>query len=171
MNFKEFTEASKRTAPFNGEPQNHIEHEHLMVNYSMGLLGESVELLEEVVVGSGLEAEKEMGDVAHYAAILADVVNFKHNFILNNLDLTTTDLLRSLTFASKEVSELSKKYMFHRHPFKEEEYHIPLKFIFQALYTLCEQWGLNLSDVLEGNINKLKERYPEKFDTEKSINR
>jgi NTP pyrophosphatase (non-canonical NTP hydrolase) len=171
MNFKEFTEASKRTAPFNGEPQNHIEHEHLMANYSMGLLGESVELLEEVLVGSGLDAKKEMGDVAHYACILGEVVGLKFDFELRKMDMTTTDTLTALTFAAKQVSEVSKKYVFHRHEFNAVDYRMPLKFILQAIYSLCEQWGLKLSEVLEGNIDKLKERYPEKFDTEKSINR
>jgi NTP pyrophosphatase (non-canonical NTP hydrolase) len=40
-------------------------------------------------------------------------------------------------------------------------------YLAEAAYAL----DINLSDVLEGNINKLKARYPEGFSVSKSINR
>lgn len=39
------------------------------------------------------------------------------------------------------------------------------------LEVLASQYGLDFGTLLESNINKLRVRYPEKFDTEKALNR
>lgn len=171
MNYKEFKELSTRTMPFNGKTSNVIEHENFLCNYSLGLIGEATELLEEYVFGSGEELKKELGDVAHYAVGIAEVTDFKFNFLLKEIDIDTRDLLISLNISTKEISESTKKYVFHRHPFDLESYEEPLKFIFNAIFTLSKRFGFELSEVLEVNIEKLKKRYPDKFDPELSINR
>ena len=35
----------------------------------------------------------------------------------------------------------------------------------------CDAWGISLDDVMETNVEKLKVRYPEGFDKEKSLHR
>ena len=35
----------------------------------------------------------------------------------------------------------------------------------------CDAWGINLDDVMSANIDKLKNRYPDGFESERSLNR
>jgi NTP pyrophosphatase (non-canonical NTP hydrolase) len=43
--------------------------------------------------------------------------------------------------------------------------------VFAFYKFLCFVWGIDFSDALQTNINKLRVRYPEKFTTEAAINR
>ncbi len=40
-----------------------------------------------------------------------------------------------------------------------------------SVYAICKIWKLDLLQILTNNINKLKVRYPDKFDEEKAANR
>lgn len=39
------------------------------------------------------------------------------------------------------------------------------------IINFCRIYGFNIEDILQTNINKLQSRYPEKFTTEKALNR
>ena len=70
-----------------------------------------------------------------------------------------------------EIVDEVKKHLFHDHPLNAEklikEAGDNLWYIAVLVHTL----GVNLSDVAQGNVNKLRLRYPEGFDAERSINR
>lgn len=76
-----------------------------------------------------------------------------------------------LTGESGEVADIVKKWQFHSHPLDigkiEKELGDVLWYVAQA----CDALGLSMAGVMRGNIDKLIARYPEGFDSERSINR
>lgn len=46
MNINEYQFKSRRTFPFAGRPKNYTEMNWLLSNYSLGLIGEAVEVFE-----------------------------------------------------------------------------------------------------------------------------
>lgn len=85
-----------------------------------------------------------------------------------------TDIINcalGLTGESGEFAELVKKANFQEHPFNKEE---AIKELGDSLWYIAvaaKKLGVPLSDVMKINIEKLKQRYPEGFDKQKSINR
>lgn len=80
MNLNEYQNLSKRTMPFGGEPQNHIEVQYGCFNYALGLNGEAGECADLIKKKyfhghetTKDEIAKELGDVLHYVAGLASM--------------------------------------------------------------------------------------------------
>ena len=169
ITLKEFQELSTRTAPFNAAPENHIEKQNILTNYTLGLNGEFIEL--ELENNSDFpsysdELIKEAGDVLHYAVVLLRVLNKK-----------TTDESTGLKIVSKKnvkeslgnTLEIIKKTYYHGHEFNEKEYVKSVKTVIDYIY---DQLGEeNFYIALERNIDKLKKRYPDGFSKESSIKR
>ena len=72
---------------------------------------------------------------------------------------------------SGEAIDIVKKHLFHGHPLDKEALKKELGDI--AWYLAEAAWALDipLEDILRANIDKLKERYPEGFDTGRSLKR
>lgn len=89
---------------------------------------------------------------------------------------TTTEymVLWNLTGLSGEVGELVdylKKAIFHKHGLSRDKVKEELGDILWYLSGLAYQHELTLEEVMEHNIEKLKTRYPDGFNTQDSINR
>lgn len=76
-----------------------------------------------------------------------------------------------LTGEAGEVSDIIKKYIFHRHDLEIEEIVKELGDVCWYVALLSYAIGVPLEEILETNIEKLKKRYPEGFSEENSINR
>ena len=72
---------------------------------------------------------------------------------------------------SGEVIDLVKKHFFQGHELDRDKMAEELGDVAWYLAETCEILGLNLSDVLQGNIEKLAKRYPDGFSSERSIHR
>lgn len=72
---------------------------------------------------------------------------------------------------SGEACDIVKKHLFQGHELDKEHLKKELGDIAWYLAELATALDLSLDEVLNGNIEKLKKRYPEGFDVEKSINR
>lgn len=70
-----------------------------------------------------------------------------------------------------ECADIIKKYLHQGHPFNREKFLKELGDVAWYLALGCTVVGAKLDDVLRGNIEKLKNRYPDGFDPEHSINR
>ena len=70
-----------------------------------------------------------------------------------------------------EISDIVKKYMFHGHPLDREKVMEELGDLQWYIVLACVGLGCTLEDVMQGNIDKLLRRYPEKFSFERSRNR
>ncbi|MDE5855984.1 MAG: nucleoside triphosphate pyrophosphohydrolase family protein [Anaeroplasmataceae bacterium] len=70
-----------------------------------------------------------------------------------------------------EATDLVKKHLFQNHEFNKEEFIKELGDIAWYLAEACTAVDVNLEDVLEKNIAKLKQRFPNGFDKNDSIKR
>ena len=72
-----------------------------------------------------------------------------------------------------EIGELHSLYQksYQGHDFDEEHAKKELGDLMWFVAEYCTAWGWKMSDVCELNIDKLKKRFPEGFEVEKSLNR
>lgn len=92
-----------------------------------------------------------------------------------NPDLDPAEMLLNsamgLCGESGEAIDLLKKHRMHGHPFDREKFAKELGDIAWYLAEAATAIGMDLESILQMNIQKLKARYPEGFDSEKSIHR
>ena len=92
-----------------------------------------------------------------------------------NPSLSEKDILvnsvMGLCGESGEAIDIVKKHLHQGHALNKEELIGELGDVAWYLAEACAALGVSLNEVLEGNIKKLKARYPEGFDSDKSINR
>lgn len=72
---------------------------------------------------------------------------------------------------SGEVTDLVKKLVYHKHPHDKEEFRKELGDVLWYWTAMCLSLGLEPNEVMEANAEKLRERYPNGFESERSINR
>jgi NTP pyrophosphatase (non-canonical NTP hydrolase) len=95
----------------------------------------------------------------------------------NNLLSAGQQLLNAamgLSGESGEFSEIVKKIFFQGHDLTEEKKEAMAKELGDVAWYLalaCDQMGFLLGDILDLNIAKLRERYPEHFESLKSVYR
>ena len=72
---------------------------------------------------------------------------------------------------SGEAIDYIKKHLFHDHPLEKEVLMKEMGDVLWYLADMAEALDVTLDEVASMNIEKLRKRYPEGFDSEKSINR
>ena len=70
-----------------------------------------------------------------------------------------------------EAADLLKKVLFHNHPLDRTKLTKELGDVLWYLSLCAHVAGLSLEDVAKANILKLRSRYPEGFDPNRSLNR
>ena len=82
-----------------------------------------------------------------------------------------TNSVMGLCGESGEACDLVKKHLFHGHKLDRDALIKELGDVAWYLAEAATALDIELSEVLERNIEKLKKRYPEGFSEERSINR
>ncbi|HNW87817.1 MAG TPA: nucleoside triphosphate pyrophosphohydrolase family protein [Candidatus Limiplasma sp.] len=72
---------------------------------------------------------------------------------------------------SGECADLYKKYLYQGHEFDRDAMKDELGDVLWYVAELAAGLGITLEDVALGNIEKLRIRYPDGFDAERSMNR
>ena len=102
------------------------------------------------------------------------------NYVKNAVRTVNEDLNRKewilngalgLCGESGEVADVIKKYAFQGHVLDLDELKDELGDVFWYIALLCDVCGFTFEEIQEHNIDKLKKRYPEGFEEEKSVNR
>lgn len=70
-----------------------------------------------------------------------------------------------------EVSDVIKKHLFQGHSLNKEELAMELGDVCWYIAILAKGLGVDLESVMRANIDKLKKRYPNGFEADRSINR
>lgn len=70
-----------------------------------------------------------------------------------------------------EVADYIKKVVGHNHPLDRDTLVKELGDVLWYVAEICSTVGVDMADVAQRNIDKLRARYPEGFSTERSINR
>ncbi len=87
----------------------------------------------------------------------------KHDMLVNSV--------MGLCGESGEAVDIVKKHLFHGHALDRDELIKELGDVAWYLAEAATALDVSLDDMLAANIEKLKRRYPEGFDTERSQNR
>lgn len=72
---------------------------------------------------------------------------------------------------SGEVADLIKKHKFQGHPLAREKLIEELGDVAWYLAIMARALGCDLDDLLQGNVDKLRRRYPDGFAVDKSVHR
>lgn len=70
-----------------------------------------------------------------------------------------------------EVNDIIKKWIYHGHELDEQELKKELGDVCWYLALTCNAFGYELDEIMSMNIDKLKQRYPDGFSEQASINR
>ncbi len=70
-----------------------------------------------------------------------------------------------LTGEAGEVSDLVKKGIFHEKGIDQEHFKKEFGDVMWYVDMICQSCGFDLDEIMELNVEKLKARYPEGFDT------
>lgn len=92
-----------------------------------------------------------------------------------NPELSEKDVLingvMGLCGEAGEVIDIVKKHLAQGHKLDKQAIFDELGDVAWYLAEIAEVLGFEFEDVLQNNIDKLRKRYPEGFETEKSVNR
>ena len=76
-----------------------------------------------------------------------------------------------LTGEAGEVADVIKKHLFHGTPLDQDALAKELGDCLWYIGAFATVLGLSLDEIAQRNVDKLRKRYPEGFDTERSRNR
>jgi len=100
----------------------------------------------------------------------------KHNDLARSLspsERPATLAMVALGIAGEagEVAEIVKKHLFHGHPLDNEKLRKELGDVLWYLAAVATVQGIDLQDVADANVEKLRARYPNGFNAEDSMKR
>ena len=155
MNWKEYQINVKRTL---AELENYkLDLSHII----LGLISEYAEYIEAIKANDKININEEIGDKCWYLAAYCNLRDIDLDSIIMNKQTYIYNL--SL------LSNLVKRYIAYN---KEFDRNLEIELVGKLVANLREMAGSSkLEDILEKNINKLKVRYPEKFDETKATER
>ena len=172
MTLNEYQKLAQRTSP--------TDHDKLK-NGCMGLIGESGEIVDlmkkymfQSTPGTPLPTDKlikEMGDVMWYIAETVTGMGFDLQTVLSEgqglaikgpLDLDMHAIVLSSCESSSYTNFCRKDMLSLMRD---------INFMYAVLISMCRMIGTTIEHVQEVNIEKLRKRYPDGFDPERSMNR
>jgi NTP pyrophosphatase (non-canonical NTP hydrolase) len=183
MEGSEYQKLAMRTAALSLEK----DREKGLVTAALGLFGEGGEVVDLVkkhyAQGHDLPKDKlvkELGDCYWYVARGFTAIELE---IGNELHVTpeydyfdamgSNQLVRGCLLLSKSVGDFSDFVDIDTcfNGVEQDTFYFVLVDIANHLYTICKVLGVTIDEVLEANITKLKDRYPDGFKVEQSVNR
>lgn len=181
MEFQQYLIESERTLKSLGKELD-------LLHCATGLVTESAELVDaikkHVFYGKPLDVvniKEEIGDILWYIAIPVRIFDLKINTSLSN----------ALYFKNKTINKIKSKeglidyflkfnnYVNHASlevvRISSDEnakmYNFDFDDVFEEINLICEIYHLDLAEIMDININKLKTRFPLNFTNENALNR
>lgn len=163
MDFKDYVKLAMRT---NREDRSFNDN---LVNGIFGLVGETVELRKAARSEDFDSCIDELGDVYWYTALMFHTIGTAPSELSMDEKLLIEEgrLMNQIGAVSDHV----KKHLFQGHAIDIEFISSEMTKLKYKLDWLCEELLVTPSRVMSRNIDKLKRRFPEGFDVDKSINR
>ena len=113
------------------------------------------------------QSSREIGEIAMNANEYQRLAMRTLNPELNRKDVLINSVM-GLCGESGEASDIVKKWLFHGHELDRDHLKKELGDIAWYLAEAATALDLPLEEILQANIEKLRKRYPEGFDTERS---
>ncbi len=186
MNFKEYRTHTPRTLPDMGSLILNSVH---MV---LGMTSELVELFEAIEKEDKVNVGEELTDIVWYVSNYCNLRNISSNTLtgerLGIYTIPLSDSIRSKDYIDNKVElrikmltsnisqlvDYDKKEFCYKRPETEEIRLDRIKRIEWIIFNLNKLYNLFNLDAelcMQNNIDKLRARYPDKFDAEKANNR
>lgn len=178
MQYTDYNKLSIRTLPNLQEVynvQNSITDRTLdTLHMILGMTSELTELDKAIVANDKVNIAEELTDIVWYVSgykyvrgILAEF-EFEPTFMhLSNGKLAGCDFL-DLTSAISELSDAPKKYLAYKRPINLTDELNNYINLLVTINNVAVELDVNLELSMEQNINKLKVRFPDKFDFDKA---
>lgn len=170
MKFREYREQTKRTLPNLGSVIFNSIH------MTLGLGSEIVELFEALDKDDRVNIGEELSDKLWYAANYCNIHGIEVNAdltegVVENDWIQFDNLLQDIIRHISILQDFDKKLLAYGKevPFEDRSSKINLliSFIIEAMGCI----GLDAEVCMRNNIDKLRTRYPDKFNSEKAVNR
>jgi hypothetical protein len=167
MEWNEYKILSEKTlsTQFNCETR-----EQLLLHAVMGILTELDELTDWD--GDEINKKEEVADAFWYVAILDRELNLGFKIPQpsdNLLQLKNQKFILDLYKQSCQLLDILKKKLYYNKSIDLEKFVYYSKNIFETLNLFCQFNNIDVSQILDTNISKLKARYGDKFSSEKAI--
>lgn len=171
MNLQEYKVLAEKTlsTQFHSDPQMErvlhaalglaTEIEELLVNYSDKM--DPTNILEEV------------GDLTWYLSIFyREYPEIENVVVASTMEVKTPqNLIMSMLKGILQIQDIIKKKLYYNKPVNQETMNLLVATLDMDIRMYLNIYGLNIEDVWERNIAKLKARYGEKFSSDRAINR
>lgn len=192
MKFSEYQELAMRTA----SPISRATNDNLLMQAAMGLCGEIGEFIDTTVVLEGDEFHvsspehyehmiKELGDIMWYAITGLKALGRTGAKLDLSMPSPTSapdpywdlisahSLYRAMTVSAAKLIDAVKKEAFHGegNEVNKFEARMAINAIVIRVKAVSYKLGSSIEEVMEKNIQKLRERYPEGFDADLSAHR
>lgn len=140
--------------------------------------------LQEGLFGSSyrdLNLKEEIGDIMWYMALLLDDLHLTFDSIpckeLITLEGKPLGINKQRELASwmniyaGKLTNQLKRALFYGKPWEQDLIIDHLRNLYQYILTFCDEVNVNIGDVCEAVIAKLRKRYPDKFTVQAALNR
>lgn len=174
MEYEEYLKLSEKTL----STEFHVEYKVPNTLHSvMGLATEIEELLDNYEHEDAMDrinVMEEISDVCWYLAILhreyPEIDRFENTTVNVKRD-EPFDCVLDLNKSALKLLDIMKKKIFYNKPIDMNVFGNLTLLVDTDIHWLCEYYGIDIKEVYQVNINKLKERYGDKFTSERAINR
>lgn len=140
-----------------------------VVHCALGIAGEWAEVQVAFLQGREVEVEKEIGDTFWYIAVMAHTLGIANQLVMyREVQVADETIVAS---APGAIVEMVKKQLAYGKKFKPIDYLTALQTTCDVLGMLIREMDFDIKNIFEKNIRKLRERYPEKFDSQRAIHR
>lgn len=168
MNWNEYKYLSEKTLSQEFHTGKQVE------NLLHGVVGILTELEELLNWNDEVNKKEEVADIFWYIALLDRELNLNLETTSNETNFVQlkneTLIIQSLKQSCLLLDALKKKIYYNRN-IDIENFSDTTKKLFETLCLFCKVNEINIGEILDTNISKLKARYGEKFSSEKAINR
>ncbi len=178
MNWNEYLKMSEKTLSYSFFTD---EKTQVLLHGIIGIITELEELIEwkSDIIGKS----EEIADVFWYLAIFSREYNIDFNYYKKELSFLdkvkhtifkqklSSKVILDMYKESSLVLDMYKKKLFYNKEINEQKLVEHIKTLFKLSSEYCLINNIDISVSLDRNISKLKQRYGDKFSTEKAINR
>jgi NTP pyrophosphatase (non-canonical NTP hydrolase) len=168
MKWTEYKELSEKTLSTEFHCGKQVE------NLLHGVVGVLTELEELLGWNDEVNKKEEVADIFWYIALLDRELNLNLEIKSDKSDIyqLTNDILIIKSFKSScLLLDFLKKKLFYNKNLNIEDFSNHTHELFETICLFCLVNNINIEEILDTNISKLKARYGEKFTSEKAINR
>lgn len=170
MNLKEFVKSSERTMATNLYIDSNKKIN--LLHSAVGVSTEVGEIAECMRNGRNSDLDvvnlsEELADLVWYLAIPIRDFSFDIDTICEDGSAS----IDALFILSANYLDMVKKIAFYNKPLLVDDVSKHVKLLYDHVVTIADKYGIDLEKSFSNNQDKLRKRYPEKYDNEKALNR